>query len=544
MAGVWKGVRWRAFAGVVAALAGAVVLVQLAGGPARSAGDKDALPADLQRIPTDSAAFVSVRPGDLWGTEPAQRLREQFKEHLPQGLDEWRKFVGLPPQDIERLTAVYVSFPPGDLPLFFVAAAQPLDRTKVLANVGPDAKEEKRKEHTLYVGPRNNAVHFIDDHSYIAGKVEAVRDFLERPAPKKEGPLGPALRLAEAKHTLVAGVNPEPVVAQVPEELPPMAEPYKPLLKARLATLAVDLGKETRGDLRLTFAEEKEAQQAEKAVKAGLSMARVGLGLAAQQVQKDKEAAKLAELIGHAQADLEDSTVKQEGPAVEVRVAIKADLTAAGYAINQAVLKTRQASTRIQSQNNLKQIALAMLNYTSTNGHFPAQAVYSPDGKPLLSWRVLILPYVEQDALYKEFHLDEPWDSDHNKKLLAKMPKLYALPGKDAEGTTDTYYLGFAGKRAFFDGRKGVAIQDITDGTSNTIMVVEAAKGVPWTKPEDLPFDPEKPLPKMATHWAGGFNVAFCDGSVHFLSPNIKPAKMKAFITRNGGEVVPLDSDE
>ena len=109
--------------------------------------------------------------------------------------------------------------------------------------------------------------------------------------------------------------------------------------------------------------------------------------------------------------------------------------------------------------------------------------------QPLLSWRVLILPYIEQDNLFKEFHLDEPWDSEHNKKLLAKMPKTYETVDSDAKKGFLTRYLGFSGKDAMFDGAKGIQFADITDGLSNTIMVVEAAKGVPWSKPEDISFD-------------------------------------------------------
>src|SRR5262249_25696015 len=152
-----------------------------------------------------------------------------------------------------------------------------------------------------------------------------------------------------------------------------------------------------------------------EAVQSVLNLARMGLGLAAQQVQKDKDAAKLGELLGRAQADLEDTKIKVQGSRVEVSAHVKADLAAGGSVLAQAVLKVRGSAKRPKSTNNLKQRARAMHNSHGTNRHFPAQAVYSPDGKPLLSWRVLILPYIEHDDLYKQFHLDEPWDSAHNK---------------------------------------------------------------------------------------------------------------------------------
>src|SRR5207249_2796575 len=84
----------------------------------------------------------------------------------------------------------------------------------------------------------------------------------------------------------------------------------------------------------------------------------------------------------------------------------------------------RIAGRRTVSQNNLKQIGLAMHNYHDTYRHFPPQALTDKNGKPLLSWRVAVLPFIEQDNLYRQFKLDEPWDSEHNRKLLERMPKL------------------------------------------------------------------------------------------------------------------------
>ncbi len=112
---------------------------------------------------------------------------------------------------------------------------------------------------------------------------------------------------------------------------------------------------------------------------------------------------------------------------------------------------------------------------------------------------MLVLPYLNEEGLFQRFHLDEPWDSPANKPLLAQMPKVFALPGAPA-GTADTHYLGFVGKGAFFEGREGLRWpQDFPDGPAQTIMLVEAARGVPWTKPEDLPFDPDpaKSLPPL-----------------------------------------------
>ena len=190
--------------------------------------------------------------------------------------------------------------------------------------------------------------------------------------------------------------------------------------------------------------------------------------------------------------------------------------------------------------NRLKQMALAMYNYRDTMKALPAAAVYSKDGKPLLSWRVALLPYLDQQELYTKFKLDEPWDSPHNKKLLQEMPKVFA-PATGKSKASFTPYRVFTGKDTVFPGKEGVRLQDILDGTSQTLLIVEAAEGVPWTKPDELPYDAKKPLPKLGGMFKGGFYLAMCDGSVHFVRTPLNPPVFRLLITRDDGEAVDFD---
>ena len=205
-----------------------------------------------------------------------------------------------------------------------------------------------------------------------------------------------------------------------------------------------------------------------------------------------------------------------------------------------AMQSAREAAQRSQSTNNMRQIALAMHNGLDANGERFPDDIRDADGKPLLSWRVAILPYLEQGALYDQFKLDEPWDSPNNKPLLAMMPKTYASPGGRSGTPADhTLYQVLRGEGGIFEPNQAAKISEIADGTSNTIFFVEAGAAVPWTKPADVNFEPEKPLPALGgMRWARGYNAAFADGSVRFLSERIAPAVLKALISRQGGEVI------
>ena len=203
-----------------------------------------------------------------------------------------------------------------------------------------------------------------------------------------------------------------------------------------------------------------------------------------------------------------------------------------------AVQTARGAARRAQCTNNLKQMALAMNNYQSANQFFPKRAITDKAGKPLLSWRVAILPFLAEEPLYKKFKLDEAWDSPHNKELIKEMPSVYLCPERPETAPSNTVYRVFTGKGTLFEDGKDVGAAEVTDGFSNTLLVVEATDAVPWTKPDDLPFDPQA-TPSLygagSTH-SGGFNAAFADGSVRFIPNATDPAVIQAKITRAAGD--------
>jgi hypothetical protein len=194
------------------------------------------------------------------------------------------------------------------------------------------------------------------------------------------------------------------------------------------------------------------------------------------------------------------------------------------------------------STNNLQQIALAFHAYHDVNGNLPGN-IEDKDGKPLLSWRVAILPFLEQEALYKQFKIDEPWDSDNNKKLIEKMPKIYA-PVRVKAKAGETYYQVFEGEDALFGPKKKFTLVQIADGTSNTGMVFEAGDPVMWSKPADMHFDQKKPLPKLGGLFDGECQVAMCDGSVKHLKKNPDEQQLKYMIMPADGNVIDFDKLE
>jgi hypothetical protein len=211
-----------------------------------------------------------------------------------------------------------------------------------------------------------------------------------------------------------------------------------------------------------------------------------------------------------------------------------------------AVRSAREAARRAQCTNNLKQIGAAMHSYHDANGCLPSAAIIDKDGKPLLSWRVTILPYLEYgDPIYAQFHLDEPWDSPHNHALLERMPSIYACPSDRTLKPGMTGYQAAIGPDAAFTPEfKHLTLKDFPDGVSNTIVVVEAKPSVPWTKPDDIRVDmnlPQAGLGNPHGYHINGFNALFVDCSVRFIKNSIAPLVLRALLTRKRNDMVSPD---
>lgn len=203
-----------------------------------------------------------------------------------------------------------------------------------------------------------------------------------------------------------------------------------------------------------------------------------------------------------------------------------------------AVQSARQAAQRVQTANQLKQIMLAMLNHESSTRKLPTDIVDPATGEKLLSWRVAILPYLDEQALYEQFHLDEPWDSPHNLPLVEQMPEAFRNVQHPSEPGTTSYQKVAGPEGMGLAEVEGLA--QITDGMSNTIAVLETPDflAVPWSQPADLELDAEDLLIGWRSVGYEGFHVAMVDGAVRYLSANVDPETFAALLTPGGQETI------
>jgi hypothetical protein len=191
----------------------------------------------------------------------------------------------------------------------------------------------------------------------------------------------------------------------------------------------------------------------------------------------------------------------------------------------------------------MKILILAFHNYHSRDNKVPPPFTVDANGKPLHSWRVLVLPYLEQHELYKKIRLNEPWNSAHNKQFHDQMPTIFRCPtGTLGNPKRDTTYCMLVGDEMIgVPNGKGISIDQITDGTSNTILLAERKTPVCWMEPTDILQEHaylgvNKHALGIGSEHEGGAVVGVCDGSACFLKETIDLKMLKALLTKAGGE--------
>lgn len=525
--------------------------------------------SELDYVPGDTAIFVHVRLAEIWKSEAAKDLRAFLAKAGPKAIEAFdRRFVPTP-SSVERITvfmlmrSVDKDQPPQPEPLIVFRTNQAVPTEQLLKSAMPKAVRKKapRGEWFDDVDTRTGLA-FLDANTFFIGESPTVEAFLTA-RPKPDGPMAAAVAIAANKPLTIA-LNPSLIP---PSELESVPLPFRPLFAAKLAYVTLELTQGAKLEAVLRYADASARSEAQDALKGVMVLAKQGLveflkpQLEAQVFGDPKRVgpSPLEELPEAALALLGLAAIEEVKQLLErLPITARGNELAFSVQVNStplsmmlastsigiglllpAVQKVREAATRMTSMNNLKQLALAFHNYESAYGKFPNLANVDKTGKPLLSWRVHLLPFLEQEDLYRQFKLDEPWDSEHNKKLIPLMPKVFANPRLPTEPGYTTYQA-FAGTDTAMLLRGARNFQNITDGTSVTILFIESSDPVIWTKPEDIPYDPKKPLPDLGRKFRNAVNAAMCDGSVRALNlAAIKEASLRAAITANDG--LPVD---
>jgi Protein of unknown function (DUF1559) len=521
-------------------------------------------PEDLKLVPGNAVLAVHMDLAKLWQSESMNDMRDLLKKAGPKALIELEKRFVPDPTTVETVTG-FVMFPknPGSPPefAFLISLKKPVKEKALFLSAMPDGETIKKDGINMVVKDDIGLILMNQGKLIAVGAPSLLPTLGKNTAPAK-GNFARFLK-GNASGLINAAINFEPIPKEVFASAPP---PFNSLVNGmQYMEAGIAVEKTLRLSTTITYEKEDQAKAALETVK---EFAKMGL---AEMVEPRKEVEKrvfpkdqvganpltdlpefLAALAGLAIINEAENLLKNP-PITLAGTSLKADYTAPQISSNAlipttaiaigmmlpAVSKVREAAQRSNSMNNLKQIALAMHNYNSTYGAFPAAAICDKKtGKPLLSWRVAILQYIEEEALYKQFKMDEPWDSEHNLKLAKNMPKIYFHPKANKPGDDKTHYRLFYGKGAAFELNKPTQIINITDGLSNTIMAVEAEEPVVWTNPNDLAFDPTKALPKMLSI-DGKFSASYCDGSVRTFKMPIDQEILKLLIQKNDGKLIP-----
>lgn len=546
----------------------------------------------LSYIPSGSLFFVHLEGKALWNSSLFDELQKRVPpskwKRFEEGIfKESEKITGIVRQNFRSATIVLDSWEIPQVPSFalLITSSVPIDRAKFVNSIriyagkfGQGGGEAEAINHqgveltpvratpgqTLYAG-------LLRENIGVVGDVETLKKAInQQKDASATGPLSRAIKAARG-HDIALGISlPENMRTQLEavfqlglaargessKDIMNMMvgiEMLKTLIDLKQAQLQLDIERDIVLRLAIDAASERAAIRYQRLIDMFAFMGEFGLqhlqGISQMKTYSElREFSKFFTLLADATAN---SKVVRSGTTVDWNLNAPAAGRELVLAASSAFTRIVLLQDRMDRQANLRTLAIAMHNYHSDYKRLPSPGTYQggsvnpqpgSEDKPFLSWRVALLPYLGHDNIYKQFHVNEPWDSPHNKKFIAMMPKVYASPGAPDAGEGKTHVQVFVApakpgkdsKQKFIPifqwGKPGATLGQITvqDGTSNTMMIAEGANAVVWTKPDDMLItDDEAPLPKLGcVPDEDDFFVVFADASVRTIRRAIPDMKL------------------
>ena len=418
---------------------------------------REKLPADLDLVPRDAAGFVRVRLTDVWQSDWIKDLRHLVDKAGPEAWKTFEKKCPLDPTTLERLTLILLTpqtlaspFPTVDpeamSAVVVVTTKKPYQRRSLIQAM---AVREKIYRNNVYYFNEDlwSGLVLVDEQTFLVGSEDALVRYFDMSKQPQRGPLQAALTAATGKNQVVVGLNPK-FLGKEPESRA-LPQPLQDLLGAHSGILTLDLDRGINLNVRLDYLNEDEAKAGEKALRGTLELGRHGLQQPIAELEmslKNPEKASpsdlfenFAMLVGlgfmrELDGILKDAPIQRQGTSVTLPLAYRRLESAQVLFIMSMFSLGSYASSTFEFvgdkikgekdpiEEHLKTLAAALDKYHEKHGVYPPAALCDTEGRPVLSWRVALLPYLGEEALFNEFKLDEPWDSLHNKRLLKKLP--------------------------------------------------------------------------------------------------------------------------